>query len=222
MTRRWMRRLTVLGLAVLLVSVVAVLILSHVNLKRYGSGQGLDGPVDAILVLGGGIDGDGVLGYSSRRRVRVAVDLLREGTAQALILSGGGVSGSHSAGRLMADFAISIGADPASLVVDGDAGSTFENLRFGFAIAERNGWSRLALLTDAFHVERAKWLAAYFGRPEVGLVAVDGLRYDSDPHRVWSIMREAMAWWYNLIKVAAWEALGAAGVESGERGAIIR
>ena len=64
------------ALVVLIATIGAVLYFSDANLRLYGQGRALAAPVDAILVLGGGIDGDWVLGYSSRRRVGVAVTLL--------------------------------------------------------------------------------------------------------------------------------------------------
>ena len=220
----WIRRALVLGLAVLLTTVAAVMYSSDANMARHGNGAGLDRPVDAILVLGGGIDGDGVLGYSSRRRVRAAVELAQAGKAGALILAGGSPSPGYapSAAELMRDYAIGIGADPATLFLEPKSVSTFENLRFGFALAEAQGLGRLALASDAYHIERARLLAWYFGRAEIGLVAVYGLAYDSPGERAWSILREALAWWYNLAKVAGWEALGAVGYGPEERGALIQ
>ena len=70
---KWALRL---GVAVLALTAGAVMYFSDANLRLYGGGRALEAPVDAILVLGGGIDGDWVLGYSSRRRVVVAVALL--------------------------------------------------------------------------------------------------------------------------------------------------
>jgi hypothetical protein len=81
---------------------------------------------------------------------------------------------------------------------------------------------KIALLTDAYHLERARWLAAFFGRPDVELVATDGLRFDTVGNRVWAILREALAWWYNLGKVAAWEALAVVGLDPAERGELVR
>jgi uncharacterized SAM-binding protein YcdF (DUF218 family) len=197
---------------------------SNANLRLYGEGRGLPAPVDAILVLGGGVDGDGVIGYSSRRRVAVATALLAEGQARHLILSGGS-SSKHpgvTAAELMRDHAISLGAPAELLFIDGQSISTFENLRFGFELADRQQFADLALLTDAFHLERAKRLAAYFGRPDIGLIATAGLERDSFLNRAASIVREALAWWFNLAKVGGWEGLAAAGFDADARQELIR
>jgi uncharacterized SAM-binding protein YcdF (DUF218 family) len=204
-----------LGLAVWLLTIGAVLYYSDKNLRLYGEGRGLETPVDAILVLGGGIDGDWVLGYSSRRRVAVAVDLLKAKKARHLIFSGGPdwTHPDFAAAGLMRDHAIALGAPPEVLLIESNSSSTFENLRFGFA---------LALLTDAFHLERSRRLASYFGWPDVGLAAAPGLERDGKANRVWSILREALAWWLNLAKIGGWEALGAVGMDVAARQELIK
>jgi len=213
-----------LGLAVLALTIGAVMYFSSANLQTYGGGRTLAAPVDAILVLGAGIDGDGVLGYSSRRRVAVAVALLRTGRASWLIFSGyaGGPHPGVPAGELMRLHAITLGAPEVALIAEPASATTFENIRFGFALAERRGFEDVAILTDAFHLERARWLAGYFGRPDAGLVATGGLERDGDANRVWSIVREALAWWYNLAKIAGWEALAATGMDENARQELIR
>lgn len=221
---RGLRRLAVFGCTVLAATVVAVLWFSSRNLDTHGEGRGLAAPVDALIVLGGGVDGDGMPAYSTRRRVAAAVELLAAGRARALILTGG--LDSHWPGApaalLMRDYALSLGAPGAALIVEDRSRSTLENLRFAFALARERGFGRLAIVTDAFHLERARWLAAWLGRPDIGLVAVDGLRHDGLGDRVWSILREALAWWFNLGKVAAWEGMEALDVDEGTRAEWVR
>ena len=210
---RLVRRAVWVGLAVLVLSVVAVLYAEDRNMERYGNGRALEQPVDAIIVLGSGTDGDGLIGYSSRRRVAAAVDLLKAGKAQNLILSGGnGRSDRPSLAHLMKEHAVSLGAPAEALLGEHRSRTTFENLRFSFEIAEAAGFESLAIATDAFHLERARWLANFFGQPEIGLVAVAGFGREPDAIRVQMILREAMAWWYNLAKSVGWEGLAAAGV----------
>ncbi len=224
MTRRlagWGLRL---GFGVLAATVVAVLYFSDANLRHHGDGRTLDVPVDAVLVLGGGVDGDGVLGYSSRRRVAAGVALLVRGKTRYLLLSGG--EGRYHreipAGDLMRAHAIALGASPEMLIVEPAATSTFENLRFGLEIARQRGFTRIAILTDAYHLERARWLARYLGAGDAGLVAVDGLARTGAGDRTWSVLREALAWWLNLAKVAVWEALALTGMGDDARGKLIR
>ena len=213
-----------IGIVVWGLTTAVVLYLSGENAARHSVDKGLSQPVDAVLVLGGGIDGDGLAAYSSRRRVLGGVRLLNDGQARFLILCSGpdtnppGLTGAE----LMRDHAVAMGAPEEALILETRSVSTFENLRFGFAMADERGFGRLAIVTDAFHVERARWLAAYLGRDDVELVAVPGLRRDRIESRVWSIAREALAWWYNLAKIGAWEALSLAGVGADARAELIR
>jgi len=220
---RLVRGLVWLAVVVLALTTAAVVYCSDVNLAAYGDGRGLTDPVDAILVLGASIDGDGVIGFSSRRRVKAAVALLQSGRAGNLIFSGN-VGDRHSgvpAGVLMRDHAIALGAPADRLIAEPEAHTTFQNLRFGFAIADARGFTRLAILSDAFHLERARALAIFFGRPDVALAAADGLADDSLVNRIVSTVREAMAWWYNIGKVGVWQALGWLGLEA-ERENMVR
>ncbi len=211
-------------LVVLILTIGAVMYFSWANLRDYGAGRVFEAPVDAIVVLGGGVDGDGVLGYSSRRRVRGAVRLLLAGQARYLIFTGGPEwkPQNFTVAGLMRAHALVLGAPPEALLTESRSFSTFGDLRLGFALAKRRGFENLAILTDAFHLERARHLSSYFGQPDVVLVAVAGLEYDGDPNRVWSIVREAMAWWFNLAKVSAREFLAVVGVDVDARRELIR
>jgi uncharacterized SAM-binding protein YcdF (DUF218 family) len=156
--------------------------------------------------------------------VAVAVALLRTGRAKWLIFSGnaGDPHPGVPAGELMRLHAITLGAPEEALIAETGSATTFENMRFGFALASLRGFDRLAILTDAFHLERARALASYFGRPDAGLIAVPGLDREGDVNRVWAILREALAWWFNLAKVAGWELLAAAGMDEDARQELIR
>lgn len=221
---RLARRTAIVALALLAATIVAVVYHTDRHLELHGEGRALSGPVDAIIVLGGGIMPDGTLGQTSRRRVEVAVALLAEGKAGSLILSGKGThdGAPHVLAEAMRRYAIGLGAPAGALLVEDRSLSTFGNLRFSFALAEARGFRRLAILTDAFHLERARVLAWHFGHGDAELIAVAGLgRYYSSVHS-WHIAREALAWWFNLGKVAAWLALTAAGIDVETREAWIR
>jgi uncharacterized SAM-binding protein YcdF (DUF218 family) len=208
------------GLVVFLATLGAVTVSATV---LQGTSRGPDAPVDAVIVLGGGVAPDGYLEYDSRRRTRAGVALLRRGLAGALILSGGLSPGrSLSDAALMREHALALGAPAGRLIVEDRAVSTFENLRFSFAIAEARGFDRLAILSDPHHLARARLLARFWGRPEVALVATQAQAVPLGPSDLLVFGREALAWWYNLAKVAGWEALGLAGLPPEARGRWVR
>lgn len=181
-------------------------------------------PVDAAIVLGAGVEGDGRLAYSSRRRVAGAVGLLRRGEVGALIFTGG-IGRYHPASpaaRLMRDHAIELGADPDVLFVEPLAVSTFENLRFSLPLASAEGFETLLVVSDRWHLPRAKMLAGFFGAPDLPLAAVPGQERDWWPVQAVMLVREALAWWLNVGKIVGWQGLGLLGLSPGERVEYIR
>lgn len=205
--RTWWRVFRLLALAGGVVLVLTLVAVQYASLKMdadHGEGRSLAAPVDAVFVLGAGVDGDGVLGYSSRRRVAGAVTLLAAGRTGVLVMTGG-VGGYHPdtpAAHMMRDYALTLGADPARVVVEDRSLTTIENLMFAFEIAQARGWGRVALASDAYHLTRAQMLAAWLGRPEVGLVATPGFERETGANRAWAVVREALAWWWNLGRLA--------------------
>ncbi|MEM9047412.1 MAG: YdcF family protein [Pseudomonadota bacterium] len=216
---RWFLRLGVLGFATTLLAVIWA---EQRALARHlpQSAPGL--PVDAVIVLGGGMDPDQQLNHVGRERVRTALALLKAGQTRAIIFTGNlRDEPDLSEAELMHGFARSLGADPARLYVEPRALTTLQNLRFAFPIAARAGFARLALVTDAFHLTRAGQLAALLGRADVVLVASPGLTRARTATRIALILRETLAWPYNLIKAAGWTGLGWLGWTEEDRGTLI-
>ncbi|MEM1345553.1 MAG: YdcF family protein [Pseudomonadota bacterium] len=216
---RWLTRLVWLGAGVFALTLAGVWYADRVVRAETLLGRGLDAPVDAVIVLGAGIDGDGTLAFVSRRRATAAAQLIAEGQAGAAIFSGTlkKMYPPHSAGAMMQAHAIALGTPPALTVAEPRSRSTFENLRFSFAIADERGWQRLAIVSDAYHLSRAWALAAYLGRPEIEIVAARGFDWDWWPIKLAHRIREALAWWFNLAKIGAWEGLGLFGLSDETR-----
>jgi uncharacterized SAM-binding protein YcdF (DUF218 family) len=208
------------GLVVFLATLGAVLV---ATLVLDLASRRIDPPVDAVIVLGGDMTPDAMLAYETRQRVREGVALLEEGRTEMLILSGGfSPTRERSDAAIMRDFALDLGAPADRLLIEDRAVSTFENLRHSFPIAEARGLERLALLTDPYHLARARALAAYWGRDDVVLYRSRGFARSPLPFQVVKLSREALAWWYNLAKIAGWEALGLAGLPPEARARWVR
>lgn len=218
-----LRGLVRLGLGVLLATLVAAVLASGwMRLTREGPGT-LAEPVDAAIVLGASVSRDGYPGLDTHRRVRMGVALLEAGLAGRLILSGGGPADKPQADAVvMRAHALRLGADPDRLLIEPRSTTTFENLRFSFAIAEREGLDQLALVSDGYHLTRAWALAAWHRRADVSLVAARGFGGEWWPHRLVTFTREALAWWYNLAKIAAWEGMAAADIPEETRARWVR
>jgi len=111
---------------------------------------------------------------------------------------------------------------PDKLLVEPRAVSTFENVRFTVELLGERPEGRVILVTDPVHMLRARALWRYFvgDWPDYALARARGEPISRA--RLTYHMREAAAWWLNLGKVAAWEALALAGVDNATRGGMIR
>lgn len=112
--------------------------------------------------------------------------------------------------------------EPARLLVEPRATSTFENVRFTAELLGGAPEGRVLLVTDAVHMARARVLWRHFmgAWPDYALARTRGRPLSRV--RLSYHLREAAAWWLNLGKVAAWEGLALAGVGEDVRGRLIR
>ena len=219
---RLVRRLAVAGLLVFVAVAIAMLWTASEIRKTYGGPDGIPEPVDAAIVLGGGTKSDLILDYSSRQRVRMGVYHLQQGNARNLIMTGGMMRGlSITAASAMRDFAVESGANPDKVLLEEQARTTFENLRFSFEIMDRNGWKTFAIISDAYHLARARELARFLGREPSGLGAASSMRSEPMPMRIAITLRETAAWGYNLYKAAAWWGLGVLGYSEADRAQMV-
>ncbi len=142
---------------------------------------------DAVIVLGGGINGivtsqTGQIAFDEAvERVLTAFDLLRSNRAKNAILSGGLWPGSGPTvkpeARLMATALEGWGIDPLRLALDERSTNTHENAVESAKIARARGWRRNLLVTSAAHMERAKGCFAREGL-DVDLLSVDFISND--------------------------------------------
>ena len=218
-------RLALAGVVLLAFTYLAVWWMQGWQYAAHNAARPVGPPVDAVIVLGGGMDPDGEFNIIGRARVRSAVALLDRGDAGHAIFTGfgceGGADGCSEAVAMRAR-ALADGADPDRLIVEPDARTTLENLALSFAMAEARGFERLAVLTDAFHLTRAVALAKLFARDVVPVAAEGGLYALPAAEQFPVLMRETLAWWYNLGKAAAWGGLGLLGWTEAERLQVVR
>jgi uncharacterized SAM-binding protein YcdF (DUF218 family) len=124
------------------------------------AGQRLPAPGrwDAIVVAGCRVDPGGVPSPALRERTELAVRLWEQGWAPALAFTGGVGEHPPSEARAAADLAIALGVPAEVIVLEQDSTSTEENARF---LAEHRGYERILLVSDAYHVFRARQVFAH-------------------------------------------------------------
>lgn len=111
---------------------------------------------DVLIVLGGSVVEDGMIGASTYWRAVYAVRAWRQGGFKAVVLSGGG-TGSASAAEAMRDFLISQGVPRDVIWIETRSESTRENALFTKPILDSMPGRKVPLTSD-FHTYRA-WRA---------------------------------------------------------------
>src|SRR5262245_42438136 len=110
---------------------------------------------DVLIVLGGSVLEDGLMGQSSYWRSVYALRAWRQGTFQRIVVSGGPATG-HSTSAPMRDFLESHGVPRDAIQVETQSMNTHENaLRVAQLLAHVPG--RKILLTSDYHMFRAYW-----------------------------------------------------------------
>lgn len=219
---RWLVRLAILGAVIFCAVAVAMLSKAAEMQDRFGADRGIASPVDVAIVLGGGAKPDLILDFTTRQRVRIGAYHLMQGNAGHLIMTGGEMRGMGiTAASVMRDYAVELGADPSKILLEENARTTFENLRLSFSMMDQRNLSSFAIISDDYHLARARQLARFIGREPSGLAASRGLYFEPRPMQIAITLRETAAWGYNLYKAAAWWALGLAGFSDVERADLV-
>ena len=167
-SKRWLFPLAVIATFIFTASIILTLIL--VNSRRDESRQFIEGSAepgtraDVILVLGGGLQRNGAPGFALTRRSAWAAGLWRDGAAPMVLCSGGvGIDRPRSEAEGCRDVLIANGVPESAIVLEMNSKSTEENAAFSRPILEANGWTRVILVSDGYHLLRARWIFAHEG-----------------------------------------------------------
>jgi uncharacterized SAM-binding protein YcdF (DUF218 family) len=119
---------------------------------------------DAVIVLGGGLDAPAteasgeVQFQDAPERILRGFELLRDGRARQLLISGGSIEkrpGAPVEAEVLARMLERWGVPPEKIVVEGRSRNTRENAEYSAEVVKAHGWSRLLLVTSAAHMPRA-------------------------------------------------------------------
>jgi uncharacterized SAM-binding protein YcdF (DUF218 family) len=114
-------------------------------------------PRPFIVVLCGGCRYSGELSDVTRARVRHGMRLFRQGLAPRVILSGGRWAPHRPpCAPRMHDYALSLGARPADIVVEDRSTRTAENAREVAGLLRQHGARAILLVTSPVHMRRAR------------------------------------------------------------------
>ena len=134
----------------IIISIIAVTIILLgiilVNLGKFLVQSDKLEKADAIAVFSG----------DNGPRTERGVELLKEGYADYLILSGGKVYDDVTMAELMKNHAIKLGVDESKILIDDEAATTNENADFTADIIEENNFKSVIVVTSDYHTRRSK------------------------------------------------------------------
>lgn len=155
--RRRLRFLLVLfGIA------MAVFLAIAISLDRFGQVErARSAPV--IVVLGSRVLRDGSPGDSLRARTRKAVALYRRGLSGKLLFTGGQGDYGRPESLVAAELAESLGVPAEDIMRENHSHSTRENARHAAEICRAHDWREVIVVSDPYHLWRARYLFAREG-----------------------------------------------------------
>lgn len=176
----------------------------------FGRIAGAIDEADVIVVLGAGITAEGALNEASKRRVAAGVRLYKAGIAPKILFTGGSAEeGSPTAADEMAALAAAEGVPESAMLREGRAQSTLQNAYFSTPMLRAEGAERVILVTEGYHMARALWSFRWAGLKASGAHVSTLFRKGSYGRM---ILREAMAWPYNVSRMIVWQMGGWRGI----------
>jgi uncharacterized SAM-binding protein YcdF (DUF218 family) len=126
-----------------------------------------DGTITAIVVLGAAVWPDGP-SPTLRRRVAHGASLYHAGLGHVVICCGGLGRYPPTEARAMADLLLARDVPEHAIQLEDSSTNTRENLRFALPILETLGTDRIVIVSDAYHLPRAKLIARRLGLHATG------------------------------------------------------
>ncbi|QQA44836.1 YdcF family protein [Pelagovum pacificum] len=217
-----MRRLAALvrwGIALLLLSATVTMASAWATV-RCDRLIGTDAVYETGVVLGAGFVMPPAPGPGSRDRALAGVRLYEAGVVERLHFSGSAGRGTgFSVGQLMADLAVEDGVPAEDITVETKSESTLENGLLSKPIIATSA-SNL-LITEGFHLIRSRASMAFAGLPVDGMCRSSAFGERGPSDIAWMILRESLAWWFNLARGALWKLGTVLGLEESMPGFLL-
>ena len=164
----WLRVLIALVLA------GAVAFSALLGAVLWGSRDQIQGEPQVMIVLGCKVEEQGP-SVLLRDRLEEALDYWEEHPGLTIVVSGGqGPNEPTTEARAMADYLMEGGVAEDQILLEGDSHNTAQNLRLSMAVLEEAGADLsggVILVSNGFHLTRARMLAERFGLENVSTLA---------------------------------------------------
>jgi SanA protein len=148
------------------------------------------------LVLGAGLEKNGLPTEILSDRVETAIKLIDNNKTDFLILSGSTKSFNYNEPESMKALAKSLGVEDSKLLIDFEGISTFDSV---LNLMNYVNIKQITIVTQNFHLPRAIWLAEQLGFMAYGIPA-NLYKFSRFKIASW-YLREIIAFPFNLLKV---------------------
>lgn len=148
---------------------------------------------DVIVVLGARVQPDGSPSPTLRARVEHAVDLYRRGLASRVLFSGGVGDFGASEAEVSRALAVSLGVPGEACLLEEQSHSTKQNAAFSAELIRAQGWRTVLVVTDPYHLPRARGLFTAEGLEVSGSPVLSAPRHLAWSSRLYWTLREVAA-----------------------------
>lgn len=151
----------------LILSAWALLALAAAMLLVWHGLQESVGPADVGLVFGNRVERNGVPSRRLQARLDRALELSRQGYFPAVIVSGGLGKEGYDEAVVMRAYLVARGIPQDRVIADSNGFTTLATARNAKKILDERHWQSVLLVTQYFHVPRARWTLRRLGVPQV-------------------------------------------------------
>ena len=147
-------------------------------------------PVDVLVVFGNRIDPGGVPSPWLKARLDRAVELYREGVSTQFIVSGGMGKEGFDEARMMQAYLVRQGIPDTNIWLDDHGDNTLLTAQHAAERMRQQGWSSAILVSQFYHLPRARLAFQQAGVDPVGSAAANGFFTGDLP----GLLREVFAY----------------------------
>lgn len=189
-------RVALISMFVWLVIVLILIVMIHTT-GRVNHAES----ADVIVILGAGLNEEGHAGYALTRRATHAANLYHQGYADMIICTGGVADNqTRSEADGCFDVLVSHAVPESAILIETESASTEENALFVEPILEAHNFESIIIVSDSYHVFRARYIFQSIGIDTISLSPVSSALIRGYPTYESSVIREILALHWQVFK----------------------
>ncbi|NTV66472.1 MAG: YdcF family protein [Chlorobaculum sp.] len=157
---------------------------------------------EVIVVLGASVLPDGTPSPTLERRTFYGIDLYQRHEASCLLFSGGVGRSGFSEALVMRQIALERGVPEAHIFIDDLSTDTLESAVNCSMIIKENGWSKVIIVTDSYHLLRSLFAFRQMGVDVEGRSPTTGRGMTSRGRWIFYHVREIIALPWYLVRLS--------------------